>query len=65
MSRSLELYETVLASLRAEVRNLEENELVDRMLQRGSRAALEVLPSSSDIDVLMKSMMAVPSLNFK
>ena len=63
MSRLLELYESILASLRAEVRNLEENELVDRTLLRGSRAALEELSSSNDIDVIMKSMMVVPSSN--
>lgn len=63
MPRSSELYESILASLRAQIRNLEENELVDRTLLRGSCAALEELPSSNDIDVLMKSMMVVSSVS--
>jgi hypothetical protein len=46
--------------LQSEVRQLEENELFEQMLLRGSQAALEQQPSTTDIDTLMRSMMVTP-----
>ncbi|KAK2465400.1 hypothetical protein APHAL10511_002754 [Amanita phalloides] len=52
-----ELYEKVMLSLRRQVRELEENDLFDQMLLRGSQAGLVQPPSTNDIDKLMRSMM--------
>ena len=52
-----------MACLRNEVRQLEENELFERTLLRGSQVALEELPSTADIDALMRSMMVAPQSN--
>ena len=49
-----------MACLRNEVRQLEENEMFERTLLRGSQVALEELPSTADIDALMRSMMVAP-----
>ncbi|KAF5382446.1 hypothetical protein D9615_002717 [Tricholomella constricta] len=54
------LYERVMANLYRAVRSLEDNELFERTLLRGSQAALEPQPSTTDIDTLMRSMMVVP-----
>ncbi len=51
------MYERVMASLRAEVAQLRENELFEQILRRGSKAALDVQPMTGDIDALMRSMM--------
>ncbi|KAF8962975.1 hypothetical protein BDZ97DRAFT_1662211 [Flammula alnicola] len=56
------LHDRVMASLRAEVDQLRENELFEQILLRGSKAALEVQPVTNDIDTLMRSMMG-PSMN--
>ncbi|KAH0585926.1 hypothetical protein J132_00584 [Termitomyces sp. J132] len=55
-----QLFEDVLARLHQTVHDLEDNELFDRTLLRGSQAALEPLPSTNDIDALMRSMMVTP-----
>lgn len=55
------LYKQVIASLRAEVKNLEDGELVEQMFLRGSNIGLEEQPSTSDIDALMLSMMGLRS----
>ncbi|KAG5651731.1 hypothetical protein H0H81_007669 [Sphagnurus paluster] len=55
-----QLYHQVMENLHHIVQGLEENELFDRMILRGSRAALEIQPSTTDIDALMRSMMVVP-----
>ncbi|KAF9483588.1 hypothetical protein BDN70DRAFT_911179 [Pholiota conissans] len=47
----------VMVSLREEVAQLRENELFEQILLRGSKAALDVQPTTNDIDLLMKSMM--------
>ncbi|KAF8625914.1 hypothetical protein AX17_006640 [Amanita inopinata Kibby_2008] len=52
-----DLYEKVLLSLRKQVRELEENELFEETLLRGSHAGLVQPPSTDDIDALMRSMM--------
>ena len=46
--------------MRSKIRQLEENELFERMLLRGSQAGLERQPTTTDIDVLMRSMMVSP-----
>lgn len=51
-----------MASLRAEVAQLRENELFEQILLRGSKAALDVQPVTNDIDALMRSMMG-PGMN--
>lgn len=56
------LFEGIMTSLRAEVAQLQENELFEQILLRGSKAALETQPSTNDIDVLMRSMMG-PAMN--
>lgn len=58
---TLALYERVMRSLRHEVHRLEENELFEQTLLRGSQAALEQQPTSNDIDTLMRSMMGPPT----
>jgi len=55
-----QLYERVVYSLRDAVQMLEENELFEKTLLRGSQAALEQQPSTSDIDSLLRSMMVTP-----
>jgi len=54
------MYDHIITCLRSEVRQLEENELFEQMLLRGSQAALERQPSRTDIDALMRSMMITP-----
>ncbi|KAG6828052.1 hypothetical protein H0H92_009513 [Tricholoma furcatifolium] len=56
-----QLFEQVMMNLHETVRNLEDNELFERTLLRGSQAALETLPTTSDIDELMRSMMVAPT----
>ncbi|KAF8895578.1 hypothetical protein BD779DRAFT_1500321 [Infundibulicybe gibba] len=53
-------YEQVMRSLRLQVQQLEDDELFEQTLLRGSQASLEPQPSSNDIDVLMRSMMTAP-----
>jgi len=52
------LYEHVMGNLRQAVAQLEENELFEQTLRRGSQAALQIQPSTNDIDTLMRSMMS-------
>ncbi|RDB21601.1 hypothetical protein Hypma_011204 [Hypsizygus marmoreus] len=54
------LYEQVVASLRAAVRSLEENEIVEQKMLKSSQAPLEQPPSTTDIDSLMRSLMVAP-----
>ncbi|KDR83102.1 hypothetical protein GALMADRAFT_221072 [Galerina marginata CBS 339.88] len=56
------LFDRIMTSLRAEVAQLQENELFEQIILRGSKAALETQPSTNDIDALMRSMMG-PSMN--
>ncbi|KAF8912095.1 hypothetical protein CPB84DRAFT_1841794 [Gymnopilus junonius] len=56
------IFESIMTSLRAEVAQLQENELFEKILLRGSKAALETQPSTNDIDALMRSMMG-PAMN--
>jgi hypothetical protein len=58
--RVLGLYQQVIGSLREAVEAVEENELFDQMVMRGSCVGLELNPESEDIDVIMRSMMLVP-----
>jgi len=55
------LYEKVLRSLRQQVQNLEQNELFEQTLLRGSQVHQEEHPVPKDIDVLMRDMMRVPT----
>jgi len=55
----IELFEQVVDSLRDAVYALEENELFEQTLLRGSQIALEQQPGVGDIDALMRSMMVV------
>ena len=55
---SSELHTIVMANLRQEVSKLQEDELFDQILLRGSRAALQPQSTTSDIDTILKSMMA-------
>lgn len=53
------IHEQILRSLRYQVHLLEEDELFEQTLLRGSQVALAPQPESSDIDALMRSMMSV------
>lgn len=55
-------FNEALAFLRREVQELEDNELFEQTLLRGSQATLEQQPGTSDIDALMRSMMVAPSV---
>jgi len=46
-----------MLSLRRQVRELEENEIFEQMLLRGSQAGLVQPPSTDDINKLMRGMM--------
>jgi hypothetical protein len=59
-SDMLVLYDHIITCLQREVRQVEENELFEQMLLRGSQAALERQPSTTDIDALMRGMMLTP-----
>jgi len=50
------MVEKIIKNLRAEIRKLEEDELFEQTILRGSRVGLETRPSTNDIDALMKSM---------
>ncbi|KAG6848666.1 hypothetical protein H0H93_015037 [Arthromyces matolae] len=54
------LFRSVYSRLSAAVRDLEDNEIFEETLLRGSQAAQEILPTTDDIDVLMRSMMVTP-----
>jgi hypothetical protein len=54
-----------MRNLRQKVHELEEDELFERTLLRGSQAGLEPQPSSGDIDVIMRSMMGHKGSNGK
>ena len=51
-----------MGNLRQAVAQLDENELFEQTLRRGSQAGLQVQPSTNDIDTLLRSMMG-PSMN--
>ncbi|KAF9445383.1 hypothetical protein P691DRAFT_611101, partial [Macrolepiota fuliginosa MF-IS2] len=51
------MVEKILKNLRTRIQQLEEGELFEQTLLRGSQVGLEARPSTNDIDVLMKSMM--------
>ena len=57
---TIELFKQVVDSLRDAVHALEENELFEPTLLRGSQIALEQQPGVADIDALMRSMMVAP-----
>ncbi|KAF7980629.1 hypothetical protein HWV62_37426 [Athelia sp. TMB] len=56
-----QIHEQIMRSLRYQVHLLEDDELFEQTLLRGSQAALAAQPESSDIDALMRSMMSVSS----
>jgi hypothetical protein len=47
-----------MRSLRRQVQLLEENEIFEQTLLRGSQVGLEIQPNSSDVDVLIQSLMS-------
>jgi len=55
------LFERVVRSLRMRVEELEENELFEQTMLRGSQAGLEEQSIPKDIDALMLSMMTASS----
>lgn len=55
------IHEQILRSLRYQVHLLEDDELFEQTLLRGSQAALSAQPESGDIDALMRSMMSTNS----
>ena len=57
-----DIFERIMTSLRNEVAKLQDDELFDEILRRGSKAALETQPTTNDIDALMRSMMG-PAMN--
>ena len=54
--------DAILHNLRLHIQKLEENEIFERTLLRGSQAALEPQLTTTDIDLLMKGMMG-PSMS--
>ncbi|TFY60464.1 hypothetical protein EVG20_g7403, partial [Dentipellis fragilis] len=50
-------FEQVMRCLRWHVQQLEENQIVENMMLRGSQAGLVAQPSSDDVGVIMASMM--------
>jgi hypothetical protein len=51
------MIEKIMKNLRAKIRQLEEDEVFEQTLLRGSQVGLETRPSTNDVDALMKSMM--------
>ena len=51
------MYEHAMLDLRRKVREVEENDLLDQTLLRGSRAGLVQPPSTNNVDQLLRSMM--------
>lgn len=56
------LFESILASLRAEVARLQDEEVFEHAARRGSTIGLQVQPPTTDIDKIMRSMMGGLSL---
>ncbi|CCM04936.1 uncharacterized protein FIBRA_07133 [Fibroporia radiculosa] len=52
------LHESVMKSLRIRVKKLEEDDLFEQMMLRGTRVAQEQQASSNDIDSIMLSLMS-------
>jgi hypothetical protein len=57
MPANIALYERVMRSLRQHVHQIEENDIYDQILLRGSQVVLEPQPSTTDITGLMQRMM--------
>lgn len=57
---TLDQFQQVMHSLYHGVRLLEENELFNQAILRGSQVGLQQQPSTTDIDSLMRSMMVAP-----
>lgn len=53
-------YEQVMRSLRWEVQQLQENELFEQILLRGSQIGAEIQPSTENVDTILKSIMPPP-----
>jgi len=53
------MHQDIMQSLRLRVQQLEENELFEQTLLRGSQAALEQQPVSNNISTLMRGMMSI------
>ncbi|KAN0087483.1 hypothetical protein V8E55_006104 [Tylopilus felleus] len=52
-------FDVILRGLRARMQHLEEEEILQQMLRRGSQIGLEQSPSDDNIDNLMRSMVAL------
>ncbi|PCH40292.1 hypothetical protein WOLCODRAFT_143017 [Wolfiporia cocos MD-104 SS10] len=60
----IELHKDVMRHLRERVKQLEEDELFEQTMLRGTQIGQEQLPTSDDVDVIMKSLMEMgPSLS--
>jgi hypothetical protein len=59
----LVLFEHVMGNLRRQVRLLEEHELFEQTLMKQSQVGQSPLPSTNDIDALMRSMMGYSEAN--
>jgi hypothetical protein len=57
LSRVTALFERIVRNLRDEIRRLDDEEIYERAMFRGSQIGLEVQPPTSDIDKIMRSMM--------
>jgi hypothetical protein len=57
------MHDQVMRSLRWHVRLLEEEEAIETALQRRIRAVQETQTSTSEIDIIMESMMGDKGLN--
>ena len=58
LNARIALYEQVMRSLRREVQLLQENDLFEQTVLRGSQVGHEIQPVSNDIDVLIQSLMS-------
>ncbi|TFY83272.1 hypothetical protein EWM64_g741 [Hericium alpestre] len=54
------LFEQVMRSLRWHVQQLEDDAILENLMLRGSQVALDPMPSSNDVDVIMQSMIGSP-----
>ncbi|KAJ2926307.1 hypothetical protein H1R20_g10787, partial [Candolleomyces eurysporus] len=52
------LFERILANLRAEMKRLDEEEIYERAMMKGSQIGLEYQAPTTDIDRIMRSMMS-------
>ncbi|OCH92653.1 hypothetical protein OBBRIDRAFT_714304, partial [Obba rivulosa] len=54
------LFDRVMTNLREKVRQLEEDELFEETMLRGSQVGQEQQPSSDDLDDILRGLMTIP-----